>query len=375
MRAANVARLGLKELRSLAADPVLVLLILYTFTYAIYAVATGANFEVSNAAVAVVDDDRSALSFRLRDAVLPPQFAHVVEMTAAQADAALDAGDTVFVLHVPAGFEADLLRGRPASLLLDVDATAMTQAGNGAAYLQSIIARELAVAAGRDDGISAGGQAVDMVVRARFNPNLSSVWFNAVMQVINNVTMLSVILAGAALIREREHGTIEHLLVMPVTPAEIMAAKIGANGLVIVVASLLSLLVMVQGVLGVPVRGSLLLYAGGAVLYQLSVTALGILLATIARSMPQFGLLVIPVIVTMNLLSGSSTPLESMPDWLQWLMQASPATHFVAFSQAVLYRGAGLAIVWPMLAALALIGAVIFAVALARFRRTVVEMG
>jgi ABC-2 type transport system permease protein len=154
-----------------------------------------------------------------------------------------------------------------------------------------------------------------------------------------------------------------------------MAAKIGANGLVIVVASLQSLLVMVQGVLGVPVRGSLLLYAGGAVLYQLSVTALGILLATIARSMPQFGLLVIPVIVTMNLLSGSSTPLESMPDWLQWLMQASPATHFVAFSQAVLYRGAGLAIVWPMLAALALIGAVIFAVALARFRRTVVEMG
>ena len=374
MRLANIFRLGVKELRSLAADPVLVFLILYTFTYAIYAVASGANFEVSNAAVAVVDDDRSALSLRLRDAVLPPQFASVVELTAPEADAALDAGDAVFVLHIPSGFEADLLRGRDGTLLLDIDATAMTQAGNGAAYLQSIISREISAAAGRDDGTS-GDLPIDLVVRSRFNPNLSSVWFNAVMQVINNVTMLSVILAGAALIREREHGTIEHLLVMPVRPAEIMAAKIWANGSVIVVASVLSLIGMVQGVLAVPIHGSLLLYAAGAVLYQFSVTALGILLATIARSMPQFGLLVIPVIVTMNLLSGSSTPLESMPVWLQKVMMLSPATHFVAFSQAVLYRGAGLDVVWPTLTILAGIGLAIFAIALARFRRKIVEMG
>ncbi|WP_372501861.1 ABC transporter permease [Tistrella mobilis] len=374
MRLANIFRLGVKELRSLAADPVLVFLILYTFTYAIYAVASGANFEVSNAAVAVVDDDRSALSLRLRDAVLPPQFASVVELTAPEADAALDSGDAVFVLHIPSGFEADLLRGRDATLLLDIDATAMTQAGNGAAYLQSIIAREISAAAGRDDGMT-GDLPIDLVVRSRFNPNLSSVWFNAVMQVINNVTMLSVILAGAALIREREHGTIEHLLVMPVRPAEIMAAKIWANGSVIVVASVLSLIGMVQGVLAVPIHGSLLLYTAGAVLYQFSVTALGILLATIARSMPQFGLLVIPVIVTMNLLSGSSTPLESMPVWLQKVMMLSPATHFVAFSQAVLYRGAGLDVVWPTLVILAGIGFAIFAIALARFRRKIVEMG
>jgi ABC-2 type transport system permease protein len=151
-----------------------------------------------------------------------------------------------------------------------------------------------------------------------------------------------------------------------------MLAKIWANGLVIVVASILSLLLVVHWLLDVPIQGSIALFVVGAVVYQFSVTALGILLASFSASMPQFGLLAIPVLVIMYLLSGGTTPLESMPVWLQDIMQIAPSTHFVAFSQAVLYRAAGLEVVWPQLLALAGLGSVYFGVSLLRFRRVLV---
>ena len=205
-----------------------------------------------------------------------------------------------------------------------------------------------------------------------FNPNLHSHWFTSVMQIINNITMLSVILTGAALIREREHGTIEHLLAMPVTPNDVMLAKIWANGVIIVLAAVLSIKVVVQLVLQVPIAGSLWLFLAGTLLYQFSVTALGILIATFTTSMAQFGLLCIPILVILQLLSGSSTPLETMPTWLQNIMQIAPTTHFVSFAQAVLYRGAGLDIVLPQLVAMTVISGVIFAISGLRFRRSLV---
>jgi ABC-2 type transport system permease protein len=361
--------LGIKELRSLRADPALVFLILYTFTIAVYSVATGAKLEVGDAAVGWLDEDQTDLSRRLRAAIQPPLFKPPIDVAAQEMDRAMDKGDFVFVVEIPLSFESDLLAGRKPEIQINIDATAMAQAGNGAVYLQSIFARELsAFLEGRE---GADPAAIDLVVRAKFNPNLKSEWFTSVMQVINNITMLAVILTGAALIREREQGTIEHLLVMPVTPTEIMLSKIWANGLVIILAALLSLVAVVQGVLQVPIAGSLALFGVGATLYLFSVTALGVLLATIARSMAQFGLLVIPVLIAMNLLSGSTTSMESMPVWLQNGVQISPATHFVKFSQAILYRGAGLAIVWPQLLILAAIGAGFFALSLVRFRKAI----
>ena len=161
----------------------------------------------------------------------------------------------------------------------------------------------------------------------------------------------------------------KHLLVMPVTPFEIMLAKIWANGLVIVVAASLSLLIVVERLLGVPVAGSLGLFVGASVVYLFSVTALGILISTVSTSMAQFGLLVMPILIVMNLLSGSTTPMESMPEWLQTVMQFTPSPHFVSLSQAILYRGADLAIIWPQLAALTAIGGVFFLIASIRFRK------
>ncbi len=364
----NIFRLGLKELRSLRADPVLLLLIVYVFSFAVYAVATGAKLEVVNASVAYVDLDRSDLTGRIIGAILPPEFDTPEEISASEVDQVMNDGDYVFVLNFPPRFEADVLAGNQPSLQLNVDATAMVQAGNGSVFLQEIITAEVIKFVARDD--TSNTLPIDLIVTAQFNPNLQSTWFSSVMQVINNVTILSVLLTGAALIREREHGTIEHLLVMPVSPSEIMLAKIWANGLAIIIAAVLSLWLVVQGILGVPIAGSITLFVVGTVLYLGSVTGLGILLATFTTSMPQFGLLALPVLVVMNLLSGSTTPIESIPDWLQTVMQIAPSTHFVAFSQAILYRGAGLETVWINMLVMVALSAIFFTVALLRFRKT-----
>lgn len=369
-RLSNIYRLTVKELRSIRSDPVMLLLVIYAFSLAVYTVANGASTEATNLAVGIVDEDRSALSRAIADSLTPPLFKPAVEIAATDMDAAMDANRLVFVIEIPPKFQIDVLSGRQASVQVNVDATAMTQAGNGAIYLQTIIVREVAAfKAGRE---GASPVPVNVEIREKFNPNLKSSWFSSVMQVINNITLLTVILTGAALIREREQGTVEHLLVMPVVPSEIMLAKILANGLVILTAAALSLIFVVQWWLHVPIAGSLPLFLFGSCFYVFTVAALGILLGTIAASMGQFGLLAIPVLLIMQLLSGSSTPMESMPVPLQYTMNiVSPTPHFVAFAQGVLYRGANLSIVWPQIIAMLVIGAAYFGYALHRFRKVI----
>jgi ABC-2 type transport system permease protein len=365
----HIYRLGVKELFSLRYDPVLVFLIIYTFTFAIYTVATGVRTEVRNASIAVVDEDGSDLSRRLRDAFLRPYFKPASLLPSVKdIDAAMDSGAYTFVVVIPPRFQADVLAGRRPTLQVDVDATAMTLAGNGTVYVTTILQNEISDFVSRAE--SGTALPVNLSVRAKFNPNLESSWFMAVMQIVSNITMLSLILSGAAVIREREHGTIEHLLVMPVTPAEIMLAKIWANGLVIIAAALLSITLVVQLMLGVTINGSIALFIFGAAIFLFSMCSMGIALATFARSMPQFGLLAIPFFIVMNMLSGGVTPQEAMPNALRNIMQLAPSTHFTSFSQAVLYRGAGVDVVWPQLAAMTAIGVVMFLIAGWRFRGT-----
>jgi ABC-2 type transport system permease protein len=369
LRLSNVLQLGIKELRSLRADPVLLLIIAYSLSFAVYAVATGTKMEVERGSIAVVDEDRSELSRRIAGAHLEPYFRNASEISAGDIDPGMDSGRFVFVIEIPPKFEADVLAGRKPSVQINVDATAMAQAFNGAAYIQNIVAREVLSVVTRREGTTA--LPVDFVVHSKFNPNVRTEWFSSVMQVINNVTILCVILTGAALLRERERGTVEHLLVMPVTPTEIMLAKILANGMVIVLAAVLSLWFVVRGLLQVPLAGSVALFVAGTIIYQISISALGILLATFTGTMGQFGLLSLPVLIVLNLLTGATTPYETMPEWLQVVMQVAPTTHFVSFAQGVLYRGAGIEILWKQILTMFAIGMVYFAVSLARFRTAI----
>lgn len=366
MRIANILNLGLKELRELVRDPALLLLIVYAFTLNIYTAATAAPEILNKAAVSIVDEDRSPLSARIVDALYPPHFLEPVLIAPQDVDRRMNAGLDTFVIDIPPNFQRDLMAGRAPSIQLNIDATRMTQAFSGGRYIQQIVAGEVETFMGR--GQDNPAPSVALSLRARFNPELSQAWFGSINEVISAVTMLSIILTGAALIREREHGTIEHLLVMPVTPTEIMLGKIWSMGLVVLLATAYSLLVVVQSALQVPLQGSMLLFLAGAALQLVAATCMGIFLATIAGSMPQFGLLLMLVLLPLQILSGGMTPRESMPDVIQWIMSAAPNTHFVIMAQAVLFRNAGLAVVYPQILWLLAIAIVFFALSLQRFR-------
>ena len=364
---ANIFWLGTKELRSFFHDAVLLGLVVYSFSLAVIAQAQSNTQEVHNASIGIVDEDNSELSRRIARAFLPPYFKPPQPISERDVDRLMNTGRYTFVLDIPPGFQRDVLARRGPSVQLAVDATAMMQAGIGSGYALQIVNREVTEFVTRTE--ASPPPAVDLAVRIAFNPNVTTSWFMSIMAIITNITMLAIILAGAAIIREREHGTMDHLMVMPLTPFEIAMAKVWANGLVITVAVGLSLAIVVRVIMGIPIAGSVPLFMLGVALYLFFATAVGILLGTIARSMPQLGLLYIMIALPMNLLSGANTPVESMPPFLRTLMQASPSTHFVSFAQAILYRGAGLDVVWPQFLAVTLIGGVFFVVALMRFRR------
>jgi ABC-2 type transport system permease protein len=370
-KAANIFWLGTKELRSLSRDAVVVAFIIWTFTFDILTRAQGHLQEVYNASIGVVDEDNSELSRRIADAFLPPPFKLPVAISERDIDHLMNTGELTFVIDIPPNFERDALGGRRPSLQLIADATALTQAGIGSGYAQQIIGDEIMRFMSHVERPPPASVSIDM--RIAYNPNANPAWFISMMGILDGVTMLSIILAGAAVVREREHGTMDHLLVMPLTPFEIALSKVWANGLVILASVALSTYVVIEAIIGVPIAGSIPLFLCGVAIYLFFATAIGIFIGTVARSMPQLGLLIIFVALPMNLLSGANTPIESMPPVLGTVMRASPSTHFVAMAQSILYRGAGLDVVWPQFAVIVVIGAVFLGLAVLRFRQVTAQ--
>ena len=366
----NIIQLGIKELRGLLRDPLMLALIIYSFTMSVYTSAKSSPDAISNAAIAIVDEDKSQLSQRIADAFLPPLFAKPDHLKMYEIDDLMDKGRYTFIVVIPSGFQKKVLANDNPEIQVNVDATRMSQAFTGNGYIQQIIAKTVndfvADTTGRRQTDTAR-----LLIRNRFNPNLIKAWEGAMNGLVNNVTMLALILTGAALIRERERGTLEHLLVMPVTPFEIMLSKVWSMSLVVLLATGVSLLVVVQDMLKVPVAGSFWLFMAGVAINVFAVTSLGIFLACFARDMPQLGILMILVLLPMQILSGGTTSQDNMPDFIRWVMQLSPTTHFVNFSKAILFRGAGISIVWPIFLKMLGIGALFFTIALKRFRRTV----
>lgn len=362
----NIFWLGIKELRSFLHDFVLLGLVIYAFSLAVISQAQSYSQELHNASIGMVDEDHSELSRRITRAFLPPYFQPPQPVAERDIVPLMNSRKYTFVVDIPPNFQRDVLGSRRPVIQINVDATAMVQAGLGASYAEQIITTEIADFLSHSEG--APLSPVNLDVRIAFNPNVTTAWFTSVMGIIGNVSMLAIILAGAAIVREREHGTMDHLMVMPLTPFEIAMSKVWANGLVITIAVGLSLYIVVRTILGIPIAGSIPLFIVGVMIYLFFATAIGIFLGTVAQSMPQLGLLYMLIYMPMNMLSGSNTPLESMPPWLATVMQASPSTHFVSFAQSILYRGASIDVVWPQFLFVALVGGIFFVLAILRFR-------
>lgn len=368
----NITRLGIKELWSLWRDRMMLFLTIYIFSLAIYVAGTAMPETIHQAPLAIVDEDRSALSSRIAQAFYPPQFIPPKIIDLSEQDPGLDAGDYTFTLDIPPHFQRDVLAGHSPTIQVNVDATRMSQAFIGSGYIHQIVLGEIHefVSHQRDSTMPAG----DLAVRIRFNPSLDPSWFGSLMELVNHLTMLAIILTGAAVIREREHGTVEHLLVMPVSLTEIMLSKIWSMSAAVVFALWLSLTFVVQGLLHVPVEGSIGLFLIGSALHLFATSSMGIFMATTVRNMPQFGMLMILILMPLQMLSGGMTPFESMPFAVRMLMSLSPTTHYTELSQAILFRGAGWETVWIPFLKLILIGLVLFFFSLIRFRKSMMRL-
>ena len=370
----NILALSSKELRSLFGDTILVIFIVMMFSTMVYNTATNATSDVRNANIGIVDYDRSPLTRQIVAALLPPQFAKPVYVNPNDTQEMLDKSELTFVLEFPPNFQRDVLAGRAPEAQLLVDATAMTQAGMGSGYITQIFSHEIQEFMGVKQQISQA-MPVRAAVNLQYNPNNQSSWFMGAAMAGNNIMLITLVLVGAAVIRERERGTMEHLLVMPVTATEIVVAKILANGLVVSAAAVLSMKFVVGGAIGAHLAGSFALYALGVVLFMFSVASLSVMLATIAPTMPQYSLLMVPTYIVFMMFSGSTSPRANMPEMAQRVSEYWPSTQFAHFAQSVMFRGAGLETVWVQLLALSVAGAVFLGLALVRFRKMLEKQG
>lgn len=364
-----------KELRQLARDRVLLIFIIYIFTVHIVIAAGGIQTELRRAGVLVHDADHSAASRELIYRFQPPYFELKREVT--NADVALtllDRGQAKALLDIPAQFEQTLNEaGRPAVVQMLVDTS---NANSG--FLASNYATRITAGYGQEwarrDLTRAGLDPDKLPVirnetRIWYNPELNEAWFGTLSDLLTMMTVACILLPAAALVREKERGTIEQLLVAPLAPFQIMASKVLAMILVMLAGTALSLFGIMQPFFGVPARGSLVLFFALTALYAFTNAGLGLITATFARSSAQVGLLIMLMVMPIVMLSGTHTPLESMPAWLQEVMRISPLRYFIVMSYGILLRGAGLDILWDSVLAMAAIGAVLFVLGMWRFRR------
>lgn len=364
-----------KELRQLWRDRVLLGFVIYVFTYNIVLAAGGVSFELNRVPVIVNDADGSQAARDLTYRFQPPYFSLRGEARdPEQAMQMLDREQARVLLQIPHDFTHTLNEGRqPATVQLLVDAS---HANSG--YLASSYAGAIANRFGEEwAGKSMARAGIDPAriphvenrTRYWYNPDLNETWFHTVAELTTMMTVVCILLPAAALVREKERGTIEQLLVSPLSPLQVMLAKVIAMEVVMLAGVAVALFGIMQPIYHVPVKGSLALFFALTSIFAFTNAGLGLAAGTFARNTGQTGLLVILIVMPIVTLSGTWTPLESMPDWLRTIMTVSPLRHFVDIIYSILLRGAGLADVWQSVLWMIGLGALLFVLGLVRFRR------
>ncbi|HCO42745.1 MAG TPA: ABC transporter permease [Gammaproteobacteria bacterium] len=369
-------RLGamvLKEFRQLAADRAIVLILIWGFLGAVYIAGRAVSMDINNYPVAVLDLSRSNESRELIARLRAPYFKVVTQLRSdADLTDTLDRGAASVALVIPPTFARDVQAGEGRFQVIS-DGTQSQMATLAGGYITQL-AGDYSVALlerrrGPTDRLLANLPQVDARPRVEFNPNITSAWFTSLLELFNMITMISMLLTAAALVREKEHGTLEQLLVSPLRPAELFAAKIIPTVVVVLVLSPVSLFGIVGGVFGTPLRGSVLLFYAVSVLYITSVASLGIYIALLARNLAQAMMVLFLILFPMLFLSGATTPPESMSPWMRYATLISPMRYYIDFGYQVLFKGNGLAYVWHDILGMLVLGGLMFGFSVLRFRR------
>ena len=359
--------LMIKELKIVLYDKGMLIFIVYVFSVAIYIGGTKTSTELKNGSIAFVDSDKSQLSQRLIDAFYKPRFNTPDIISYYDIDKKMDSGYYTFIVLIPSEFEKDVLSNNVPEIQVNIDATRMTQAGIGASYVRNIINQEIETFLQKSSENSFNPK---LVTRYKYNQNLTGDWFGSINEIINNIVMISILLSAASLVREREHGTIEHLMVMPLSSFEIMISKILAVCIIVLIGVCFSIFFIIEILLQIPISGSIALYLFSTFLVLFATTSMGVFIGTIVKNMPQLGMVFILTILPLMMLSGTMSPYESMPLVLQYLMNLMPTSHFVELSQAILFRDAGITIVYKQMINIFLIGVVFFTITLLIFKKS-----
>jgi ABC-2 type transport system permease protein len=364
-----------KEIKQLRRDWVLLVYIVYIFTLQIVIAAGESSSELHKAAMLVHDGDRSAASRELIHRFHPPYFLYSGEVSrGAEALHKLDMGEAALFLDIPEDFNRSLYRNaRSVTVQLLVDTS---KANTG--YLASIYTARIGAGFSREwaernlirEGLDPRFlPVIENRPRIWYNRELDEKWFGTISELLTMITVACILLPAAAMVREKERGTIEQLLVSPLSPFQVMFSKVMSMILVTLVGTAVSLFLIMQPLYGVPLRGSLPLFFTLTALYAFTNAGLGLLVATFARNSAQAGMLVLLMVMPIIMLSGTRTPLESMPPWLAYLIHISPMRHFIEIGYGILLRGAGIDLLWDSLLAMVLLGTLIFLIGLRRFRR------
>ncbi|HVZ23331.1 MAG TPA: ABC transporter permease [Vicinamibacterales bacterium] len=364
-----------KEFAQIARDRPLLVILVWAFTFAVYTAGKGRAGDTTDIATAVYDLSRGPASREFLSHLQPPYFKTVAYLQQeSEVNAPLDRGTAAIVVIIPPDFQRDIDRGGPAHIQVLTDGALAMAATVAVAYIAAISARYsidvMERRAGAPGGAMIRGPTLDERLRVKFNPNMLSSWFASLLELLNMCTMVSLLLAAASVVREKERGTVERLLVSPARPVEIFLAKIIPTIIVVLALSALSFLLVLVPAFGLPIRGSLLLFYAVTALYVFAMTSMGIVIALLARNMAQAVMIMILVLQPMVFLSGAWNPPEAMNPWLRQLSVVSPLRYFIDFGFGVILKGNGLSVLAHDVAGIAVLGAVMFAFSLAWFGRS-----
>ena len=372
--ASRLAAMIRKEFSQLFRDVPILLILLWAFTGAVFTGGHGISSEIRDYPIVVLDLSRSPASRELTSRFRGPYF-KIVRFLGDERElvAVLDEGRASLAIVIPPDFERRVrATGARFQVIMDgAQSTSATIAGAHIATIANGYSVELLERRWRGTGAAVSVPQIDARIRVEYNPNLLETWFSSLLEVLNQVTMISMLLAAAAMVREREHGTVEQLLVSPLRPAELFAAKVIPVVVVVPLAALGSLFGIVHGVFGTPIRGSVALFYGVSVLYVFAMASLGLAIAGVARNLGQAMMMLLLVLYPMMLLSGAFTPPESMGPLVRYGGLLSPVRHYIDLGYQVLFKGNGLADVWPEIVGIVVLGLALFAISIRRFARLV----
>lgn len=363
-----------KELLQLFRDVPIVAFLVYSFTLAIYITGNGIRSQLHDASLLVHDADHSSSSRELMYRFQTPFFRLSGEvLDSREGIRQLDRGAAIALLEIPPRFHEQLVAGEPTAVQLLVDTTNAPNGLSAASYAARIVARFGQESAFERVG-SVGGSSQDLPLimsdhRVWYNPDQNEAWFECISHLLRQITIFALLLPAAALVREKERGTVEQLLVSPLTPFQIMISKVLGMTVVILCATAVGLFGIMQPVFGVPIKGSIILFFSLTALFVVTTACMGLAAATLARNQGQVGMMTLLVAAPMLMLSGITAPMEAMPTWVRYLMVLSPLRYYIEIANGILLKGAGLNILWDSVLAMATLGAALFGFGMWRFRR------